>query len=52
MNQELLEAYYLRRAFPEAEDHGWFSVLNACAAREAWLRVAQSGDCQPLSGRG
>lgn len=52
LNQELLEAYYLRRAFPEAEDHGWFSVLNACAAREAWLRVAQSGDCQPLSGRG
>ncbi len=51
LNQRLLEDCYWRRVFPEAEDHGWFSVLYACAARETWRRVAGSGDCQPRSGR-
>lgn len=47
LNKCLLEERYARCAFPEAEDHGWFSVLYACAARETWRRVAPSGDCQP-----
>lgn len=51
LNQRLLEDRYWRRVFPEAEDHGWFSVLYACAARETWRRVAGSGDCQQRSGR-
>lgn len=46
LNPRLLEERYLRRPFPEAEDHGWFSVLYACAARATWQRVARSGDCQ------
>jgi rhamnogalacturonyl hydrolase YesR len=35
LTEELLQTRYLDQKFAEAEDHGWFSVLYACAAQLA-----------------
>jgi len=39
LNQSYLDARYFRKKFAEIEDHGWFAVLYACAAREKFFRA-------------